>query len=226
VELLVTIVIIAVLAVLSFFGIRTIRQKAWAANASSYLRQNGTAIHGYLADKGRYPEGWDFGGGSGGGAWSWQIREYLGYQDGGSWPAETILHPRHGRKGIDELSDNAKENLHHFSASAIVLQDVDESKTDGNKTYIRAGQVSNPPSTIMLGDAPLKMPLDPAGGCHAAWWSFRFAAIKGNPNDPVDESAALKSVEFWMNGKAHFLFVDGHVEALAPKEVKKKHFQL
>jgi prepilin-type processing-associated H-X9-DG protein len=78
----------------------------------------------------------------------------------------------------------------------------------------------------MLGDVPLKKPLQPAGGAHAAWWSLRFAAVKGSPNDPVDQSALLKSVDFWINGKAQFLFADGHVETLAPKEVKKKHFQL
>jgi prepilin-type N-terminal cleavage/methylation domain-containing protein/prepilin-type processing-associated H-X9-DG protein len=225
-EILVTIVIIVVLAIFSVFGIRTLRQKAWAANASSYLRQNGTAIHGYVADKGRFPEAWDFGGGSGGGSWSWQIRDYLGYSNPESWPVETILHPRHGRKGIDELPDNARENIHHFAASAIVLQDVDETKTDGNKTYIRPGQVSVPSATIMLGDAPLKKPFLPSGGCHAAWWSLRFAAIKGSPSEPVDQNAVMNSVEFWFNGKAHFLFVDGHVDALAPGQVLRKHFQL
>ncbi|MCU0750925.1 MAG: type II secretion system GspH family protein [Akkermansiaceae bacterium] len=225
-EILVTISIIVLLAVLSVFGIRSLREKAWAANASSFLRQNGTAIQGYLSDKGRYPEAWDFGGGSGGGAWSWQIRDYLGYHDGSSWPVETVLHPRHGRKGIDALNDNARQNIHHFAASAIVLQDVDETDTKSTKTYIREGQVSNPSSTITLGDAPLKNPLQPSSGCHAAWWSLRFAAIKGSPNDPVDQAALEKSVEFWFNGKAHFLFVDGHVEALSPQEVKKKHFQL
>jgi prepilin-type N-terminal cleavage/methylation domain-containing protein/prepilin-type processing-associated H-X9-DG protein len=225
-EMLVTITIIVVLAVLSMVGIRSIRQKAWEATASANLRQNGVAIHGYLADKGRYPEGWDFGGGSGGGSWSWQIREYLGFSNEESWPADAVLHPRHGRRGIDDLTGSARQNIHHFAASAIVLQDVDETNTDSTKTYIRAGQVSDPTATIMLGDAPLKRPMDTAGGCHAAWWSLRFAAIKGNPNDPVDEAALLKSVEFWMNGRAQFLFVDGHVEALAPKEIKKKHFQL
>ena len=224
--MLVTITIIVVLAVLSMVGIRSMREKAWAASSSANLRQNGVAIHGYLADKGRYPEGWDFGGGSGGGSWSWQIREYLGFSNEESWPADAVLHPRHGRRGIDKLTGSARNNLHHYAASAIVLQDVDETKTDSNKTYIRGGQVSDPTATIMLGDAPLKRPLDAASGCHAAWWSLRFAAISGNRNDPVDQKAVLKSVEFWMNGKAHFLFVDGHVETLAPKEVKKRHFQL
>lgn len=225
-ELLVTITIILVLAVLSVIGIRSIRQSAWAATSSSNLRQNATAIHGYLADKGRYPEAWDFGGGSGGGSWSWQIRDYLGYQDARSWPAESVLHPRHGKKGIFEKPDSTRQNIHHFAASAIVLQDVDESNPTGTKTYIRASQVGNPSSVIMLGDAPLKQAGDAASGCHAAWWSLRFGAITGRPNDPVDQTAVKNSVEFWMKDKAHFLFVDGHVEALAPKEVLRKHFQL
>lgn len=225
-ELLVTITIILVLAVLSVVGIRSIRQSAWAATSTSNLRQNATAIHGYLADKGRYPEAWDFGGGSGGGSWSWQIRDYLGYQDARSWPADSVLHPRHGKMRIFEKSDTARQNIHHFAASAIVLQDVDETNPAGTKTYTRATQVGNPSSVIMLGDAPLKKARDASSGSHAAWWSFRFGAVSGSPNDPVEQKAVSSSVEFWMKGKAHFLFVDGHVEALAPKEVLRKHFQL
>jgi prepilin-type N-terminal cleavage/methylation domain-containing protein/prepilin-type processing-associated H-X9-DG protein len=225
-ELLVTITIILVLAVLSVIGARSIRQNAWAATSSSNLRQNAAAIHGYLADKGRYPEAWDFGGGSGGGSWSWQIRDYLGYQGASSWPAESVLHPRHGKNGISEKSDSARQNIHHFAASAIVLQDVDETSTTSTKTYIRASQVGNPSSVIMLGDAPLKQATVASSGCHSAWWSFRFSAVTGPPNDPVDQTAVKSSVEFWMKGKAHFLFVDGHIEALAPKEVRRKHFQL
>ena len=225
-ELLVTITIILVLAVFSVFGFRSMRQSAWAANSSSNMRQSAAAIHGYLADKGHYPETWDFGGGSGGGSWSWQIRDYLGHEDASSWPAESILHPRHGVKGILEKPDSARQNIHHYAGSAIVMQDVDESNPNSTKTYVRASQVGNPSSVIMLGDAPLKQVNDPSSGCHAAWWSFRFAAVSGRPNDPVDQATVNKSVEFWMNGKAHFLFVDGHVEALTSKEVLRKHFQL
>lgn len=226
VELLVSIAIIAALAVLSVMVLRSVRQKAWAATGSANLRQNAIAIQGFLADKGYYPEAWDFGGGNGGGSWSWQIRDYLGYTNEENWPADPILHPRHGRKGIDSLTGNARRNLQHFSASAILLQDVDESNPNQTKTYVKASNVNNPSSVIMLGDAPLKIPLEASSGCHSAWWSLRFAAIKGNPGEPVEESALLRSVDFWINGKAHFLFADGHVETLSPKEVKKKHFQL
>lgn len=207
-------------------GIRSIRQSAWAATSSSNLRQNATAIHGYLADKGRYPEAWDFGGGSGGGSWSWQVRDYLGYQDARSWPADCVLHPRHGKKGIFEKSDSSRQSIHHYAGSAIVLQDVDESNPTGTKTYIKATQVGNPSSVILLGDAPLKQARGAASSCHAAWWSMRFAAVTGRPNDPVDQTAVKSSVEFWIKGKAHFLFVDGHIEVLAPKEVLRRHFQL
>lgn len=225
-EMLVVVFIIATLAIVAFFAVRSVRQKAWAANASSNLRQCATAIHSYVGDNSRYPECWDFGGGSGGGSWSWQIRDYLGYDTPGGWPVGAVLHPRHGTAGIDAMSDASRENLHHFAASAIVLQDVDESKTNSNKTYIRPGQISDPSRVIMLGDAPLKQTGDPTTGCHAGWWSLRFAAVSGDGNEPVDETALLKSVEFWMNNKAQFLFIDGHVEALAPEEVKKKNFQL
>ncbi len=220
-ELLVVIAIIGVLGVLSVYGIRAIRQNAHAANATSYLRQNAAAVQGFVADKGRYPEAWDFRGGSGGGAWSWQIRDYLGYHSDKSWPAESLLHPRHGTKGLDEVTGWDRENLHHFAASAVLFQDVNDTKT-----FVRSVKVNNPSSTIMLGDAPLKRRSLPASGCNAAWWSLREGAVSGTPNSPIQQSIVTDSVEFWLNGKAHFLFADGHVEVLAPNEVLRKHFQL
>ena len=224
--MLVVIFIIATLAVVAFFAVRSVRQKAWAANASSNLRQCATAIHSYVGDEGRYPECWDFGGGSGGGSWSWQIRDYLGYDTLGGWPASVLLHPRHGTVRFDGLTDSQRKNLHHFAASAILFRDVDETKTNNNKTYVRPGEIGDPSSVIMIGDAPLKQPGEPAEGSDGTWWPLRNAAVKGDGNEPVDEAALLKSVEFWLNNKAQFLFIDGHVETLAPEEVKKKNFQL
>jgi prepilin-type N-terminal cleavage/methylation domain-containing protein/prepilin-type processing-associated H-X9-DG protein len=220
-ELLVTIAIIATLATLSALGVSAIRRNAHAATAASSLRQNAVAIQGYVADKGRYPEAWDFRGGSGGGSWSWQIRDYLNYQSVDSWPASPLLHPRHGTKGLDKIKGWDRERLHHFSASAVVFQDVNDTKS-----FTRSVNVANPSTVIMLGDAPLIQPKEPARGCDAAWWSLRDNAVKGNPASPVDAAALNNSVEFWINGKAHFLFVDGHVETLAPEQILRKHFQL
>jgi prepilin-type processing-associated H-X9-DG protein len=48
------------------------------------------------------------------------------------------------------------------------------------------------------------------------WWNIY----------PENGAAVLDSIDFRHNGKAYFLFVDGHVELLGPKEiswpVKKK----
>lgn len=219
--MLVTIAIIAALATLSVFGVSSIRRNANAATAASSLRQNAVAIQGYVADKGRYPEAWDFRGGSGGGSWSWQIRDYFNYQSTESWPVSPLLHPRHGTKGLDKIKGWDRERLHHFSASAVVFQDVNDTKN-----FTRSTNVTNPASTIMLGDAPLIRAKEPTSGCDAGWWSLRDNAVKGNPGSPVDRAALNSSVEFWINGKAHFLFVDGHVEVLAPEQVLRKHFQL
>lgn len=220
-ELLVTIVIIATLASLSVFGVGSIRRNAHAATAVTSLRQNAVAVQAYVTEKGRYPEAWDFRGGSGGGSWSWQIRDHFNYQSLESWPASPLLHPRHGTKGLEKIKGWDRERLHHFSASAVVFQDVNDTKG-----FTQATKVSNPASTIMLGDAPLLQAKQPASGCDAAWWSLRDNAVKGNPSSPVDRAALNGSVEFWMKGKAHFLFVDGHVEVLAPEQVLRKHFQL
>jgi prepilin-type N-terminal cleavage/methylation domain-containing protein/prepilin-type processing-associated H-X9-DG protein len=220
-ELLVTIAMIATLVTLSVMGVSAIRRNAHAATAASSLRQNAVAVQGYVADKGRFPEAWDFRGGSGGGSWSWQIRDYLDYQSVDSWPASPLLHPRHGTKGLDKIKGWDRERLHHFSASAVVFQDVNDTKG-----FNRSVNVTNPGTTVMLGDAPLIRPKEPSSGCDAGWWSLRENAVKGNPASPVDRAALNNSVEFWINGKAHFLFVDGHVEVLAPEQVLRKHFQL
>lgn len=221
IEALVTLAIIATLAAASFMGLRSMRQSAHASTAAALLRQNAVAIQSFVADKARYPEAWDFRGGSGGGSWSWQIREHLGYQSIESWPADPLLHPRHGTKGIDTIRGWDRERLHHFSASAVLFQDVNDSKA-----FTRSTIVVNPASIIMLGDAPLIRRNQPASGCDAGFWSLRDNAVKGNPNSPVDQAAVNASVEFWMKGKAHFLFADGHVEALTPEQVLRKHFQL
>jgi prepilin-type N-terminal cleavage/methylation domain-containing protein/prepilin-type processing-associated H-X9-DG protein len=220
-EVLVTIAIIAVIVVLSLTGVRSMRLNASAATATASLRQNAVGIQAYVADKGHYPEAWDFRGGSGGGSWSWQIRDQLGYQSTESWPTSTLLHPRHGTKGLDKIRGWDRERLHHFSASAVLFQDVNDSKG-----FTRSANVTNPTSLIMLGDAPLVRAGSPASGCDAGYWSLRDNAVKGNPGSPVNKAALKSSVEFWMKGKAHFLFVDGHVETLAPDQVLRKHFQL
>lgn len=228
-ELLVVIVIIVVLAVLAMFMAISFRKKAWAAESSSSLRQCAAAIQGYLADNGRYPECYDFmstGGGSGGGPWSWQIRDYIGYSNTAQWPVSTVLHPRHGKKGFESLPESSRPDIHHFAASAIVLQDVDEANPNSGKRYIRPSNVSDPARLIMLGDAPLKTAGKPTSGCHAGWWSLRFGAVQGDPEAKIDQTILKKDIDFWMSGKAQFLFVDGHVEALTPKDIKKRYFQL
>lgn len=220
IELLVTIVIVITLAGLSMVGVSSIRKNASAATASASLRQNAVAIQSYVTDKGHYPEAWDFRGGSGGGSWSWQIRDYLNYQSTESWPASTLLHPRHGTKGLEKITGWNRERLHHFSASAVLFQDVNDSKG-----FTRSANVTNPASMIMLGDAPLIREKDPTSGCNAGWWSLRDKAVSGSPGSPVERAALNSSVEFWIGGKAHFLFADGHVELLAPDQVLRKHFQ-
>lgn len=228
-ELLVVVVILVVLAALAFLTIGSFRKQAWAAESAASLRQCAAAVHSYLADQGRYPECYDFantGAGSGGGAWTWQIRDHLGYSSPEQWPAPSVLHPRHGKKGLDRVPAAARNDLHHFAASAIVLQDVDENNPNSGKRYIRPSQISDPTRIIMLGDAPLKSAGVPASGCHAGWWSLRFAAVQGAPEQSVSESVLRKDMEFWLRGKAQFVFVDGHVEVLSPSEIKKRHFQL
>ena len=220
-ELLVAIIVLIALALLSTHGVSSIRRNSDAATATASLRQNAVAVQGFVADKGRYPEAWDFRGGSGGGSWSWQVRDYMNYQSTESWPTSPLLHPRHGTKSLDKIKGWDRERLHHFSASAVLFQDVNDTKG-----FTRSTNVTNPATTAMLGDAPLIRANEPSSGCDAGWWSLRGEAVSGSPTSSVDGAALRTSVDFWMKGKGYFLFVDGHVELLAPEQVLRKHFQL
>lgn len=223
VELLVVVTIIIVLAAISVVSIRAARTSAWAGISTSNLRQCAVAIQGYAGDKGHFPECFDF---AGGGPWSWQIRDYLGYTTLRNWPVDPVLHPRHGKTGMDRIPNSARPDIHHFTASAIAMRDVDESNPSNSSSYTRPSVIRSPETLILIGDAPLKNAArSPASGSHAAWWSLRFGVVEGNPEDVIAESVVRRSMDFWYRGRAHFLFADGHVEALAPTGIKKRHFQ-
>ena len=230
VELLIVIGIIVVLAVVSMMLVKTARISAWASASSANLRQCAIAVQNHVGDKGHYPECYDFtnsdGSGSGG-PWSWQIREYLGFSTVENWPGDPILHPRHGKRGMDRISNSIRPNIHHFASSAIAFQDVDESNPNTNSRYTRPSLIGSPEKLILIGDAPLKNPTaGPSSGCHAAWWGIRFSVVQGNPEEAINPSNLKSSMDFWYRGKAQFMFADGHVETLAPTAIKKKNFQL
>jgi prepilin-type processing-associated H-X9-DG protein len=222
-ELLVTITISMILAGVVFMVMRSSREKVWAATSTQSLRQCAVAIHGFVQDHGHFPEAWDF---DGGGAWTWQIRDHVGGGQSAAWPPDLFLHPRHGKWNRSNLSAGARRNLTHYAASCILLQDNKASDPTDWKTLIRPLEPRDPNRLIMIGDAPLKKEGDVGGGCHSGWWSLRFTAVTGNPNIPVMRSALTSSVDFWYNNRAHFVFADGHVQLLAPDEVKRRYFQI
>ncbi len=223
VEMLVVITIIVVLAGLVFLGSGRLRERAWAATSTHSLRQSAMAIQGFLQDNGHFPETFDF---DGGGSWSWQIRDYVGGAHASTWPPDIFLHPRHGPINRSAVPFQNRENLHHYAGSCVVMQDARENDPNDWKTLIRPLEATEPSRLILLGDAPLKNPERPQNGCHAGWWPLRFGAVAGDPNSPVNPAALMQAVDFWYQGRAHFVFIDGHVRLMAPDEITRRHFQL
>ena len=235
VELLVCMVIIAVLSAAGLAGFNMAKQKSLSIASAKNLSQCVVAIQTYAAEEHHYPEGEDQDGSSGGGSWAWQVRENIGGDTSiDMWPSQVVLNPRHGsveKLGIYQRPEDERKKLVHYAVSLVVCPEIsgqDQGNTGGNRVNlaVRQTDVANPATTILLGDAPLKQPEDPASGCSPYWPSLRAADMEGDPDKPVDENVIKKDVDFWLGDKAQFAFVDGSIRTLKPEEVLRRFFQL
>ena len=234
VELLVCMVIIAVLSAAALAGFNMAKQKSMSVTSSKNLKQCVTAIQQFAAEEHHFPEGEDQDGSSGGGAWAWQIRDYIGDSSIDTWPSEVVLNPRHGpaeKIGIFQRPEDERKKLVHYAVSLVVCPEVsgqDQPATGNNRKMqgVRQTDVTNPSTTILMGDAPLKQPEDPASGCSPYWPSLRAETMEGNPEQAVDENMLKKDVDFWLGERAQFAFVDGSIRSLKAEEVTRRNFQL
>lgn len=234
VELMVALVIVVVLAGLIFFGVQRARESARVATNIGNLRNLGPMVTMLSDDLGGYPPGWSFSK-----AESWAdliVREMHGdsaRQD------DLLLSPVEARNIPPNLNSTAISN---YAVNPFIF--VQEGYAGERGYVVNSARLRRPSQQILLGDALPRSDDAPYGFSMIVWWGLRSGT--GNTGSPPvsPQSRANRSISLPSNivemtsdggkglpafrnrGKGHFLFADGHVEALAPDELKYKHFAI
>jgi prepilin-type N-terminal cleavage/methylation domain-containing protein/prepilin-type processing-associated H-X9-DG protein len=211
VELLVTITIIAVLAAISGMAVVKMKRSAIAGKAATQLRTLGAAMLGYAGDHdSRFPD--------------------MGHYPGQTAPDGTVY--------TDDLSwdGQLEEYLGLFgvirkSTPPVVPKEHETIFFHGNDRPPAGGLVKNPPYALRTfamfsswaAGLPVVKAADPSrtgllserpwAGYRAA---FKSAADLGNINQWRKNPDTNEDLN--PGGKFHVLFVDGHLETLAPRE--------
>lgn len=239
VEMLIVIVIIATLAALAFTGLRRGLESARMAANIQNLRALGTAVKTLEDDNGAMPLGYNWGSGV-----SWATLVVQQQTQGLAKQDKIVLAPTVN----SDIPPNFKyETISNYAVNPIIFPDnTSEGGSVTMKYRVTALKLSRPSEQILLGDALPRSTNAPYGHSMIVWWGLRGGA-SGNTwsNPPVADPAAAettvalpKNIEklkvdqngglpaFRNRGKGHFLFADGHVEALAPAQLKMKHFAI
>lgn len=241
VELLVVITIIVVLAALSFSVASRMVKSARITAEMANLKQSGQAISIYSIDAGYYPMGWD---GNKGLSWAGILVEDSNAADSKITQADYLWSPV--LKVKVPLTENI-ETVTHFTANPAIMTDVDQSSNSTPKApkfVMRQSRLQRPSEQILLAGV---VPRDAASvfkSGHSVSWALR-GLIGGNGsggNPPsLDPANSEKLIAFPANiknlttgslpdfnrygdGKGRFYFVDGHIQVMAPSEIKQKHF--
>jgi prepilin-type processing-associated H-X9-DG protein/prepilin-type N-terminal cleavage/methylation domain-containing protein len=197
VELLAVIVVIAVLAGLSISSLRRALRQADAVNCAAKLKSLGTATVLYtLENQDQLPRSFHSAGAYRQPGWAASIAPYLGIpasQIATSWPA---VFNTHFRSPADPATDSF---IYSYGFNVHFELNPDGDDYQGSPaTWRRLSQSPNPGGTILMGQTrPIKY-----GDhlmCHQ--WSGVQAA-KNALNHTIHD------------GRANYLFLDGHVETL------------
>ena len=239
VEILVVLVIIAVLAALSFTGIKQARQSAMMAANVENLRNLGSVMLTLQDDNGGFPPGYNA---STGESWATLV---VAQVTGGSAKQDKILLAPTVTKSIPPQLNS--EAISNYAVNPMIFPDFAGQGADAAIKYrVTTVKLNRPNAQILLGDSLPRSATAPYGHSMIIWWGLRGAPT-GNTwdNPPVgnqatsERSIALpkgiadfktdsgKGLPAFRNrGKGHFLFADGHVESLAPSDLKQKHFAI
>ena len=243
VELLVVIVIIAALAGLVFTVAGRALRSARATKDVGNLRQCGISLVSYATDLGYFPMGYNF---SNGMSWADLITRAQAGENPKTTQLEMLWSPLMAQNIPTTLKQGA---VTHFGVNPYVMSDsgpVDpQTGVAAPKWVIRPLQLMRPNEQFLLCSVPAQNATIPYKSGHSIVWDLRNMAGGGYPSDGLipqspatnaqksiglsadlakkETTGTLPDFYRYRTGKGQFIFADGHVESLAPSEVKQKH---
>ena len=222
VELLVVITIIVVLAAVVLTITRKVMDSAKASRNMTNLRSLASQIQTFAADQGYYPPGFDENFPSTSSFTQKRWPEIL-LENSGAKPArEEYLSPTKGSK----LEPGMTWQPINYATNVAVCY-----RTGGQR--VRPANIQRPGETVLLGDVTTQAGAESTphkGGL--ASFSPKGATLAadtpaaGQQTASFWTGAATGQPEYRNNGKAHMVFVDGHVQAFKEGELKAKHFSI
>ncbi len=216
IELLVVIGIIAVLAALLFPALGKMSSKAAITKNVSNLRQLAIGVHAYASQNGHYPPAssatYQSPEGTPGTRWPDLVSRQLGV-----FPSELFLSPTlksHLPPDLGFQPTNYAGNPQIF-------------KRGDDASMVRIARVTSG-SVILLGDVTTKAPNKEHKNGNADFSLTFDPSVPSAWDQPATFGGAADSgrPDYRNEGKAAFVFVDGHVELLAEQELLRRHFAI
>lgn len=231
---MVVVILIAVLTSLAFLALRRIGENAKSATNLGNLRNLASLVTIVTDQGGAFPPGWSFSKGE-----SWADLVVRDMHEGSAHQDPILLSPHVAKEIPPDLRQTAISN---YAANPFIF--VQEGYAGERGYKVTTTQLQRPSRQILLGDALPRSDSAPYGFSMIVWWGLRQGT--GNSGSPPVSNEALSErtislphniVDLTNDGgkgypafrnqrKGHFLFADGHVEALQPKDLKYKHFAI
>ena len=231
VELLTVIAVIGILAAILIPAVSSIRLKSVDTKGESNIRQVGLAYLLAAQDnKGVLPSIY---GATNSETWSRQVNSILLQAEAEDYPggwSKSLLDP--SAIARDVIAEDNRAKYHFAPLGAITRGNGNKGKGAAPKalrSYNRLIQHNHPQRQILLADAGVSSPEESPWGDILHGESFSWSGAwsgkidQGEANEPIDPGENVGGDIRWMDGKAKFFFLDGHVERLAQDEVHQEN---
>ena len=222
VELLVSIAIVAVLAALVFIISRKAIDRAKSTGNMANLRSLALQMKGFAADHWYFPPGFDSDFPANSDFTSGRWPEILLENSGAKPPREEYISPTKATA----LQPGLTWQPLNYAANVAVCY-----RTGGQR--VRPANIQRPHETVLIGDVTTK------AGEESTTYKNGNATFtpKGATLTADTPAAGQQEATFWTgagtgqpeyrnSGRAHMIFVDGHIEAFRQGELKAKHFSI